>query len=96
MHHLTLWAAGFTLVCFAAYHLLKGTKQNKNGIIPLPQPYQVPLIGRIHDLPIAKMWLKFQEWAEIHGPIYYTSMLGNLYHQFHTEQSADSLQARNS
>lgn len=33
-------------------------------------------VGRIHDLPINYMWLKFKEWADIYGPIYRTTMLG--------------------
>lgn len=41
-----------------------------------PGPKQYPIIGRIHDLPRFSMWLKFKEWADIHGPIYETSMMG--------------------
>jgi hypothetical protein len=41
-----------------------------------PGPYLLPWIGRIHDLPIEKMWLKFKEWSDIYGPIYKTKMLG--------------------
>lgn len=41
-----------------------------------PGPTQLPLIGRVHDLPRKSTWLKFQEWAGIYGPIYQTSMMG--------------------
>jgi Cytochrome P450 len=42
----------------------------------IPGPLQVPLIGRIHDLPREYMWVKLKEWADEYGPIYFTSMLG--------------------
>src|ERR1700722_4993481 len=42
----------------------------------IPGPFQVPLIGRIHDLPREYMWVKLKEWADEYGPIYFTSMLG--------------------
>lgn len=41
-----------------------------------PGPKQYPIVGRVHDLPRFAMWRKFKEWADIHGPIYQTSMMG--------------------
>jgi hypothetical protein len=43
---------------------------------PIPGPFQLPIIGRVHDLPREYMWLKFKEWSDTYGPIYLTSMLG--------------------
>lgn len=40
-----------------------------------PGPRQFPIVGRIHDLPRFSLWLKFTEWANIHGPIYETHAL---------------------
>lgn len=40
-----------------------------------PGPQQFPIVGRIHDLPRFSLWLKFKEWADIHGPIYFTKAL---------------------
>jgi hypothetical protein len=40
-----------------------------------PGPKQYPIVGRVHDLPRFSLWLKFKEWADIHGPIYQTRAL---------------------
>ena len=44
---------------------------------PIPGPFQLPWIGRIHDLPRFYMWHKLKEWSDEYGPIYLTSMLGH-------------------
>lgn len=43
-----------------------------------PGPALLPWIGRIHDLPIRRMWLKFKEWGDKYGQhgFYRTQMLG--------------------
>ena len=41
-----------------------------------PGPRQYPLVGRVHDLPRTSLWLKLKEWADVYGPIYETSMMG--------------------
>lgn len=79
MHPLTLYVAGIAVLGFAVYALLDAiskynAKYNPRG---LPGPTLVPWVGRIHDLPIQFMWLKFKEWADIYGPIYRTKMLGD-------------------
>lgn len=56
-----------------------------------PGPRLVPFIGRIHDLPIQFMWLKFDEWAKTYGPIYKTSMLGVDYLIVSDEKIAEEL-----
>jgi hypothetical protein len=47
-----------------------------NKYTPIPGPFQIPFVGRVHDLPLQYTWLKFKEWADEHGPIYLTSMFG--------------------
>ncbi|KAM7208418.1 putative cytochrome p450 protein [Naviculisporaceae sp. PSN 640] len=50
-----------------------------NGPHQVPGPTQLPYFGRIHDLPIQHMWLKFKEWADIYATttgFYRTEMLG--------------------
>lgn len=49
----------------------------KSKYTPIPGPVQLPYVGRIHDLPLEYMWLKFKEWADEYGPIYLTTMLGH-------------------
>lgn len=43
----------------------------------IPGPFQIPYIGRVHDLPLTYTWLKFKEWADEYGPMYMTSMFGH-------------------
>ena len=77
MHPFTYIAAALFLAGWAVYSLIvRISKKPSNGLEPLPGPRLVPFIGRIHDLPIQYMWLKFKEWADVYGPIYYTEMLG--------------------
>ncbi|PVH91093.1 cytochrome P450 [Periconia macrospinosa] len=64
---------GWALYQFAAALSRRNAKCNPRG---LPGPTLMPYIGRIHDLPIEYMWLKFKEWADTYGPIYRTKMLG--------------------
>jgi hypothetical protein len=78
MHPLTYVAAAIFLAGWVVYTLLGrlSKKKTNDGLERLPGPRLVPFIGRIHDLPIQYMWLKFKEWADVYGPIYYTEMLG--------------------
>ena len=79
MHALTAYAIGVAVIGFVVYTVVDAAskysaKHNPRG---LPGPALLPWIGRIHDLPIEFMWLKFKEWADIYGPIYRTKMLGD-------------------
>ncbi|KAI0480949.1 cytochrome P450 [Xylariaceae sp. FL0804] len=68
---------GAALLGFVVYHLVTTFKaMNRPGKIP--GPTLLPYIGRIHDLPINFMWLKFKEWADIYASdgFYYTELLG--------------------
>lgn len=79
MQPITLLAVGVALVGFALVSFLSASRRpNKKAEadLELPGPKLLPLIGRIHDLPIQHMWIKFKEWADIYGPIYRTEMLG--------------------
>ncbi|PSK38003.1 Phenylacetate 2-hydroxylase [Elsinoe australis] len=62
---------GFYLLTF-----FNNVRKRKEDPHELPGPTLLPYFGRIHDLPIQFMWLKFKEWADIYGPIYRTEMLG--------------------
>jgi len=56
-----------------------------------PGPQQFPIVGRIHDLPRFSLWLKFKEWADIHGPIYYTRALNQPFIIISDEKIAEEL-----
>ncbi|CAO2652980.1 Nn.00g023910.m01.CDS01 [Neocucurbitaria sp. VM-36] len=78
MHSLTAYALSVAFIGFVLYAFLEAVskynaKYNPRG---LPGPTLVPWLGRVHDLPIEFMWLKFKEWGDIYGPIYRTKMLG--------------------
>ena len=78
MHPFTLYVAGIAILGYALYAFSgaiskRNAKYNPRG---MPGPTLIPWIGRIHDLPIDFMWLKFKEWSDTYGPIYRTKMLG--------------------
>lgn len=56
-----------------------------------PGPKQYPIVGRIHDLPRFSLWLKFKEWADIHGPIYQTRAVDNTFIIISDEKIAEEL-----
>lgn len=78
MHVLTTGVVWIALIGFVVYALINliDRYNKKYTCHNLPGPTLIPWVGRIHDLPIDFMWLKFKEWADIHGPIYRTLMLG--------------------
>lgn len=78
MHSLTLYAIALAVLGWTAFTLygVISRQSSKNNPQGLPGPALVPWVGRIHDLPIEYMWLKFKEWADTYGPIYRTKMLG--------------------
>jgi Cytochrome P450 len=94
MHLITLIAAAllFTgLVLLSAYEALRGGRNKRPEEKSLPGPRQFPFIGRVHDLPVSYMWLKFKEWADEYGPIYYTSMFGSVFIVVSDEGVAEEL-----
>jgi hypothetical protein len=56
-----------------------------------PGPKQFPIVGRIHDLPRFALWLKFKEWADEHGPIYYTRAVDQPFIIISDEKIAEEL-----
>ena len=44
-----------------------------------PGPWGLPWIGRVHDLPDEKTWMKFAGWGQQYGPIYQQTMMGVLH-----------------
>lgn len=94
MQTLTIVAALVALVGFAFLSLLNAARSShpwKTKASEPPGPALVPWIGRIHDLPIQLMWLKFKEWADQYGPIYRTKMLGANFIIISDEKIAEDL-----
>ncbi|KAK3349128.1 cytochrome P450 [Lasiosphaeria hispida] len=77
MQLVTIGLLAVVLLGVAIVHFVKVFREinDPNG---LPGPTQIPYIGRIHDLPIDFMWLKFKEWDDKYGSggLYRTEMLG--------------------
>ncbi|KAK4451022.1 cytochrome P450 [Podospora aff. communis PSN243] len=61
------------------------------GVRPLPGPWNLPYIGRVHDVPTSGAWLKFFEWSKTYGPIYQTKMFGTTHVWISSEQVAHEL-----
>jgi hypothetical protein len=60
---------------FSAVQKFLSWKKKSSTEAKFPGPQQFPIVGRVHDLPRFALWLKFKEWADIHGPIYETHAL---------------------
>lgn len=78
--HSFIRIAGQALLALLALQaLLQMTKRYifKPKYQRIPGPWQIPYIGRVHDLPLQYTWLKFKEWADDFGPIYMTKMFGH-------------------
>ena len=91
MHSITLLAAVIILLAFILLSLFNRRTPAEVRNHVLPGPKLVPWIGRIHDLPIEYMWLKFKEWADVYGPIYKTEMLGAKFIIVSDEEIAEEL-----
>ncbi|KAK7966535.1 uncharacterized protein PG986_000812 [Apiospora aurea] len=65
-------------------------------VIGLALVHFIPWIGRIHDLPIELMWLRFKEWADVHAVdgLYRTTMLGANFVIVTDEKVAEDLLVR--
>jgi hypothetical protein len=94
MHPFIAAAGIFAIISFAILSLLSRKKDKIAHDHELPGPKLLPYIGRIHDLPIQFMWLKFKEWADIYGPIYRTEMLGAKFIIISDESVAEDLLVR--
>ncbi|KAK3332859.1 cytochrome P450, partial [Cercophora scortea] len=92
MQLITIAVLGVVLAVIAVLHFVKAFRDmnDPNGI---PGPTQIPCLGRIHDLPIEFMWLKFKEWADKHGSLgfYRTEMLGAKFIIITDEKVAEDL-----
>ena len=94
MHWITYVAAAVFIAGWAGYSFYEArrvakNKHNQRKLLPGPKNY--PFIGRVHDLPVQYMWIKFKEWADIYGPIYYTSMFGAEFIIVSDEEIAEEL-----
>lgn len=85
-----LYLAIPSLLLSAIQQVLQWRKR-KVSKAKFPGPKQFPLVGRVHDLPRFSMWRKFKEWADIHGPIYQTSVPGATFVIVSDEQIAEEL-----
>lgn len=94
MQLLTAIAAAVFLLGLGVVSLIQTLKARspwKNKATEPPGPALIPWVGRIHDLPIEFMWLKFKEWADIYGGLYRTQMLGDPFIIISDEKIAEDL-----
>lgn len=86
-----LYIAIPSLLFSAVSKFLSWSKKPKGAGAKFPGPQQFPIVGRVHDLPRFSMWLKFKEWADIHGPIYQTFALSQPFIIISDEKIAEEL-----
>ncbi|KAK8081262.1 hypothetical protein PG996_000043 [Apiospora saccharicola] len=84
------------LLLYVVYLKKKEHDRNKipPGARPLPGPKGLPLVGRIHDVPAEKTWLKFYEWSKVYGPIYQMEIFGSVHVWISSEEIAHDLLSR--
>lgn len=93
MQPITLVVLVAVFIGFLAFHLFKQFNE-MNHPRKIPGPTLLPYIGRIHDLPINFMWLKFKEWADQYSGtngFYFTEMLGAKFLVVTDEKIAEEL-----
>ena len=93
MHPFTAYALGVAVAGLVVYAVLDAVHRydKQHNVQNMPGPWLLPWIGRIHDLPIEFMWLKFKEWADTYGPIYRTKMLGDNFVIISDEKVAEEM-----
>ncbi|KAI1844509.1 hypothetical protein JX265_009996 [Neoarthrinium moseri] len=87
------------VISLALFALYLKSKQQRIAKLPagakqLPGPKGLPLIGRVHDVPPEKTWLKFYEWSKVYGPIYQHEMFGSVHIWISSEEIAHELLSR--
>ncbi|KAI1384977.1 cytochrome P450 [Hypoxylon trugodes] len=80
-----------SLLLSAMSQILSWRKKVGRQTKKFPGPQQFPIVGRVHDIDRFCMWKKFKEWADIYGPIYRTSMLGQNFIIISDEKIAEEL-----
>ncbi|ORY65762.1 cytochrome P450 [Pseudomassariella vexata] len=88
---LILYLAVPSLLFSAIGQILSWRKSSMSSKRNIPGPRQFPVVGRVHDLNRFCMWKTFKQWADIHGPIYRTSMLGQQFIVISDEDIAQEL-----
>ncbi|KAK8125186.1 cytochrome P450 [Apiospora kogelbergensis] len=88
---LILYLAVPSLLFSALRQILSWRNKGPSAKTTIPGPKQYPVVGRVHDLDRFQMWKKFKEWADIYGPIYRTSMLGQQFVIVSDEKIAQEL-----
>ncbi|KAK0622425.1 cytochrome P450 [Immersiella caudata] len=78
-------------LALVAIHQYLERRRLPPGTRPLPGPWNLPYIGRVHDIPTSGAWLKFFEWSKTYGPIYQTKMFGTTHVWISSEQVAHEL-----
>lgn len=88
---LLLYLAIPSLLFSAVQQILSWRRKSLSSEPKFPGPKQYPIVGRIHDLPRFSLWLKFQEWAKDHGPIYQTQAVDQTFIIVSDEKIAEEL-----
>lgn len=92
---LYIGAASISSIVFSILRYSKTNSWSWFSRRRFPGPTQLPLIGRVHDLPRTSTWLKFKEWADKYGPIYETSMMGQKFIIVTDEDMANDIMVKN-
>ncbi|KAI0199900.1 cytochrome P450 [Astrocystis sublimbata] len=97
MHSLSILALVAAVVAACFLHLYKQYRQLNDPRMRVPGPTLLPYIGRVHDLPIKYMWLKFYEWGQKYSGVngfYMTQMLDKSFLVITDESVAEELMVK--
>lgn len=95
MSALYLLLVGAILCTFAVYRWWKDPyRRMPEGARRLPGPWNIPVIGRAHDVPPERTWLHFYKWSKEFGPIYKHDLFGTTHVWISSDEIAKDILAK--
>ena len=87
----TLLAVLTALITLGTHRYLTSKPRLPQGSKLPPGPPGKPLVGNLLEIPPVHSWLKFKDWADVHGPLFRLSLAGREHDVVSTEKVANDL-----